>query len=314
MTSRAQSAPGTDPVVVLAARWARGAGVPTPASSALADIWSAAEAAGLDTPGLTFASWVVPAAVGGALMPVLANAPSLDGMLSRLARFHPLFGSESLTYRRGTTKGVLDLRGAAGGPAHPESAVACFALVSRMLAQLGDVPQSLYVTLRRPRPPAAEPFNQVFPHIRFDGEADQLVVPAADLDTPLTRGDQDVLAVLDSFAEAQLRRRRPGWSAQVVDVLASGSEMDLDAVARELAVSPRALQGYLQAEGTSLTELIDSRRRHQALSMLATTNLTATQIAERVGLGSVSALNRATKRWTGVSPTEYRAAQRQQEG
>jgi AraC-like DNA-binding protein len=293
-----------------ARQWAADVDLPIDRDADLLQIWAAASARGIAVPGLAFASWAMLNGLGGPPMSVLVRAPDAEELLVRWARLHPFSGAETVAYRRTATLGVLDQRAATGGPAHPESATACFAIVVGLLTRLGADPASLYVTLRRPTPSDRMPFARAFAHVRFDGDADQLAVPAVVLETPSLLSVQDVLAVMDSYAGEQLRRRRPSWTARVVDVIRAYEDADLGSVARRLAVSRRALQQYLRAEGTSYSELVDRRRRHQALTLLGSTGLSATQVADRVGLGSHAALNRAVKRWTGLSPTAYRTSRR----
>ncbi|MGC4111592.1 MAG: helix-turn-helix domain-containing protein [Nocardioides sp.] len=310
MNSRAPSSSRADPMVVLAREWGTALGLSHLHAADLPEIWDTAQVAGVDSPGLAFARWFAPNAVGGALVPVLANAPSAEGLLDRLARFHPLFGAEALTFSRANGQGVLCLTGRSGEPAHPESAAACFAMVVATLTRLGTDPSAIYVTLRRPAPSARDEFARAFVHVRFGGDTDQIAVPAATLGTEFPHGDTAVLDLLDSFAEEQLRRRRTGWAAQVDDVLDSADATDLTAVAARLAVSTRALQEHLRSEGTTFSGLVDARRRHLALALLSSTDLSATQVAGRVGFGSLGALHRAVRRWTGLSPTAYRASRR----
>jgi AraC-like DNA-binding protein len=293
-----------------ARQWAIDVDLPIDRDADLPQIWAAASARGIAVPGLAFASWTLLNALGGPLMSVLVRAPDAEELLVRWARLDPLFGAETVVFRRTRTLGVLDQRAGPGGPAHPESATAGFAIVVALLTRLGADPACLDVTLRRPAPSDRMPFARVFAHVRFDGEADQLAVPAVALETPSLLSDQDVLALMNSYTEEQLRRRRPSWTARVVDVIRASEDADLGSVARRLAVSRRALQQYLRAEGTSYSELVDRRRRHQALTLLGSTGLSATQVADRVGLGSLTALNRAVKRWTGLSPTAYRSSRR----
>ena len=51
-------------------------------------------------------------------------------------------------------------------------------------------------------------------------------------------------------------------------------------------------------------------RMQLASSLLATTPLRVTEVAERVGYTSEAALSRAFKRWAGVAPVEFRRGKR----
>ena len=87
-------------------------------------------------------------------------------------------------------------------------------------------------------------------------------------------------------------------------------ELDLDAAARRLHLSPRTLQRRLREEGTSHHEVIDDARRHVACRMLSQSDAGIAEIAFAIGFSEPGALHRACKRWTGMTPAEFRRAAR----
>ena len=71
-------------------------------------------------------------------------------------------------------------------------------------------------------------------------------------------------------------------------------------------MSPRTLQRRLQEEGTSHLRVLEGARQHVATHMLASTSLPIAEIADALGFSEPAALHRAFKRWTGMTPVEYR--------
>lgn len=84
--------------------------------------------------------------------------------------------------------------------------------------------------------------------------------------------------------------------------------VSMDAVARALAMSRQTLYRGLREEGVTFEDLLDHLRRRAAEDLLRSDRLAVQAAAQRCGFRDVAAFSRAFKRWTGVSPTRYRAA------
>ncbi|WP_101758097.1 AraC family transcriptional regulator [Oceanicoccus sp. KOV_DT_Chl] len=79
-------------------------------------------------------------------------------------------------------------------------------------------------------------------------------------------------------------------------------------VAEQLCMSVTTLRRHLQLEGTTFQRLKDECRMQAAFHYLASADLGNRDIADRLGFDEVSAFFRAFKKWTGVTPGQYRAA------
>ena len=71
-------------------------------------------------------------------------------------------------------------------------------------------------------------------------------------------------------------------------------------------MSARTLRRRLDKEGTSYQRIKDGARRDAAIAFLNNPALTVSDVAELIGFSDPSAFHRSFKRWTGVSPGEYR--------
>jgi AraC-like DNA-binding protein len=70
---------------------------------------------------------------------------------------------------------------------------------------------------------------------------------------------------------------------------------------------PRRLQRILRAQGTSYSQMTEEVRRMITEDLLTNTTLPIAQIAFQTGFSGPAALDRAFRRWTGKTPTRFRA-------
>ena len=81
----------------------------------------------------------------------------------------------------------------------------------------------------------------------------------------------------------------------------------IEQVAAHLNISARTLQRRLADENTTYKKLVDELRKEFALSYMKRKDLNISNIAYLLNYGDASAFNRAFKRWTGMSPRNFRA-------
>lgn len=90
-------------------------------------------------------------------------------------------------------------------------------------------------------------------------------------------------------------------------VLREGSVVDVEGVAKSLAMSSRTLKRRLAMEGTTYSELLESERRARAEELLAKSKLSVKEIAAALGYADTAAFSHAFQRWTGKSPSDARS-------
>ena len=78
-------------------------------------------------------------------------------------------------------------------------------------------------------------------------------------------------------------------------------------VSRLLGVSVSTLRRQLNEEGSSFQQLKDDCRRAAALRYLDSADLSLSEVSALLGFNESSAFFRVFKRWTGQTPSEYRA-------
>ena len=118
-----------------------------------------------------------------------------------------------------------------------------------------------------------------------------------------------VAQVAQSFAEpAPANRCFRKEVEKAIEPLLGSAEVNIDRVARELGMSRQTLYRRLKAEGTTFEELLDAKRRSLAVRYIALDRSSVKAAAYRLGFSDPAAFSRAFKRWTGISPSDYREA------
>jgi AraC-like DNA-binding protein len=140
-------------------------------------------------------------------------------------------------------------------------------------------------------------------------------VPLTSWSLPLRRRDPVLRQILEARADDVLGRlpARTGLAREVQCALASrvaGSDMRIEALARQLAMSPRTLQRRLAAEQVSYQELLDDARKEAAARYLGESTLAICEVAYLVGYSEPAPFHRAFKRWYGMTPENFRQQRR----
>lgn len=146
--------------------------------------------------------------------------------------------------------------------------------------------------------------------LRFGADCNALVIAARYMDAPVLQDEHSLRTFLRQVPMPLLKRPDRGHTvaARVRLLWAKrGSELGLDAVASELAMSAMTLRRRLHDEGESFQLLKDHWRRDLAIRLLAHSKVPLEEVAERTGFSEPSALIRAFKKWTGLTPTAYRS-------
>lgn len=175
-------------------------------------------------------------------------------------------------------------------------------------------PEPLEARFRHTAPDQlAEHHRLLGARLAFGQRENEVVYESSALETGLLSADPGLLAVFEADARNRLAQLKThgAISARVQTILAGrlrGEVPSLADIASELAMSERSVQRSLSEESTSYREIVDEVRKGLALSHLATPGTTATDVAFLLGFSEPSAFTRAFRRWTGSSPTEFRAA------
>jgi len=150
--------------------------------------------------------------------------------------------------------------------------------------------------------------------IGFGADSDEIIFPASVASLPIVGRDNYLNDLLRQYAEAALadhpKERTALRSAveRVLPQLLPHARASISNVAKRLAMSTRTLSRKLREEGVAFTELLEETRAALAKSYLAERDLPVSEIAWLLGYREVSSFNHAFKRWTGITPRQFRLA------
>jgi AraC-like DNA-binding protein len=84
-------------------------------------------------------------------------------------------------------------------------------------------------------------------------------------------------------------------------------EPSQEEVAEQLHMSPRTLQRRLGDSGTTYKEILDKTRHALAMAYLSAPQHSVSDVTYLLGFSCDSSFTRAFRRWTGQSPSDWRA-------
>jgi AraC-like DNA-binding protein len=139
--------------------------------------------------------------------------------------------------------------------------------------------------------------------------------PARFLDQPLRNADSKLHDVLRRYGESTLAALPHAESVTekvrhfIAERLATGN-FSLEDAARRLRMSSRTLGRRLADEHTTFKELADDVRKSVALRLVTGHDLGLSEVALLAGFTETPSFYRAFRRWTGVTPSQYRQSHR----
>lgn len=188
---------------------------------------------------------------------------------------------------------------------------------SSMTALLSDVlgrpfpSLAMYFPYRRPDHFKA--YHRVFNcELHFGADTMQWHFDARVLDETCPKADALTSRVCQDFCERIVSSSRESQLQRAVQnicmVQGMGAKVTAHSVAAMIGMSDRSLHRHLAQEGTSFKRLLDNTRFSVAAEYLQTTGLSVDEIAVRCGYGDVSNFRKAFRRWSNLSPSDYRSA------
>lgn len=199
---------------------------------------------------------------------------------------------------------------------------------ARLTRVLMDYAVSVTCRIGRPLFPAGERLHAVcFQHqapdyrerygeffrspVIFGHEINGMIFARSLLDHQQSHSDRTVAGLLREAADQLMREREQmiQTTAQVRTFLRYGADLSavtLPNTARQLCIGTRILRRRLLEEGTSFRELLDEARCRVACDALSRREMSVMTVAESLGFSEPSAFFRAFKRWTGMTPRQFR--------
>jgi AraC-like DNA-binding protein len=185
-------------------------------------------------------------------------------------------------------------------------------ITARLHAILGPSIDALEIGMERPKPVNLAPYRErLTKRVQYGKKINSLRLSAEFFNIENPKGDKRLYQLMD----LQCRALRPESTddtefsddlREFVLMHITDSGVGLAKAAKYFRVSERTLQRRLAEAGTSLADLRDEVRRELAGRLLEETELSASEIATRLGYSQPSAFTRSTMRWFGATPRAYR--------
>ena len=164
--------------------------------------------------------------------------------------------------------------------------------------------------------PYAEPsyyarYKERLPRFHFNQSSPQIRFPISLLDTPIASANPATAQIAIAQCEqemAKMVRSELTLSVQVSELFQRHRYQypDLNTLAQILHMSERTLKRRLQAEGQSYQRLLDAARYQHACDLLHNISLSIEAIAQSLGYQDPANFTRAFRKWSGLSPRDWR--------
>jgi AraC-like DNA-binding protein len=147
--------------------------------------------------------------------------------------------------------------------------------------------------------------------VHFNQAMNALVFDKKYHDLPIAQPDEYLLFILEQHAKKILGRIQETniYSRKVSNLIIKefqGDTPSIKRIAGRLAMTVRNLQYKLEGEKTTFRNVVETVRKEMAISHLRQNELTITEIAYLMGFSESSTFSRIFKRWTGITPSEFR--------
>lgn len=185
-------------------------------------------------------------------------------------------------------------------------------LYARLREYTGEKYVPLRVEFEHPQPADISLHAEVFQcPLKFGQPANVIVWPGEMLDEPLVTADLRLFQALLPGLEEERRRRLADTDLTtriglVIEANLASGRIGLEQVATELCMSKRTLQRRLQELDLEFAELVEEIRQALAIELVRQSQRSLTEIAQQLGYNEASSFTRAFRRWTGLSPREFR--------
>ena len=183
--------------------------------------------------------------------------------------------------------------------------------ICRQVTDTRLAPRHLRIRHRRDETPAE--MRRFFGcDVEFGAASDEIIFPAPVASLPIVGSDNYLNDLLLRYAEEALadrpQERAPLRSAveRVLPQLLPHAKASASNVAQKLAFSTRTLSRKLHNEGVAFAEILEETRAALAKRYLAERDLPISEIAWLLGYVEVSSFTNAFKRWTGMTPRQFR--------
>lgn len=240
------------------------------------------------------------------------SSRTLNDTTNMLLRFQSVIADVN-TVERFDREGQVELHWLPNlGPPSPlcmQHGLSCWVVTARQLTNRPDLVADAYFSFREPAD--LTNYQRLFGGaLHFNQPVTKLVFPQAYLTLPVAQSDPSTHSLLIGQLEKVFYAlSHNSFVQRLTEHLAkhlSSNRVGIRQVAEAFGMSPRTLQYQLTADGYGYRSLLERIRQEHAEHYLSQTDLSLNEIAYMLGYSEQSPFQNAFKRWTGMSPGEFR--------
>ncbi|MEO1051448.1 MAG: AraC family transcriptional regulator ligand-binding domain-containing protein [Bacteroidota bacterium] len=170
----------------------------------------------------------------------------------------------------------------------------------------------LSVSWAFPKPDNIAEYQRIFDcPLAFGQQETAMFFAKEQVETPILTSDYHLLRVLVDHAYERLEQfeHKNGFHQQVkqsVINMAAPTFPSVEQVAANFNMSVRSLQRRLGDEGHTFKSIVESLRQDFSYTYLKRKDISITEIAYLLNYADNSSFTRSFKRWTGLTPNQYR--------
>ncbi|WP_410209556.1 AraC family transcriptional regulator [Aquirhabdus sp.] len=194
-------------------------------------------------------------------------------------------------------------------PIFMQQSLVSMVIFSRWLTSNPSLQFDAYFSFKQPE--QIDIYQRIFGgQIFFDAEVTKLVFDHSLLNLPISHYDLETHKLLVAQVEKSLQAiNQPSFLQKLHEYLSThlaNNLISIEQSAHALGMSSRTMQYALHSSGITYRHVLDQVRREYAEHYLSNTNFSLSEIAFLLGYSEQSPFQSAFKRWTGVSPGEFR--------
>lgn len=253
----------------------------------------------------------------GPITPVILFGPSLRQLLADVRHFAPLMVEQSeieLAEGRQSARLVVEpvVKGGRSGTYRADMIVMSAMQMVRFASVSAGRDDAVEVELAHAPPPGLEErYRAAFgARVRFNQRQNSVGFDPAVLDMKLLSHDPISYTAARTRAESALaaRRTRSDLAERVRQHLLAAfpDKPSVVDTARSMGLSDRSLRRQLALLDVTHGDLVQECEQLMAQRLLSEGRLTLAEIADAIGFSSASSFHRAFKRWTGLTPLDWR--------
>lgn len=177
---------------------------------------------------------------------------------------------------------------------------------------VGDQFRPTLVTFEHSQPEYVDLYRHFFQcELKFNHSRTSVTFESRLLDVPQPHSSPSLFKMLTEEAERSLEKlsSRNNLATQIEAMIINeyqGQKPNLERVAKQFNLSSRSLRRHLKQQGHSYGEISDLAQNTVAQRLLSNDDLSVQEVAYRLGFSEPSSFHRAFKRWTGITPQQFR--------